>query len=165
MVRLILLLVPGSVRKRKIALAALVGGAVALALRGARRAAHHAAARGKSGLRTLSMALPMLSRWHLLALAFAALLAPAAAWAGPPFMTDDPEPTETGHWEIYGPLVESEGRGFDFSAMEYLPAMLLSGFLFPFVGMPRWAQSSMKCAPFCALSENRIPLLAMMPTG
>lgn len=47
-------------------------------------------------------------------LAAAALLAPAAAWAGPPFMTDDPEPTDTGHWEIYGPLVEGEGRGIDY---------------------------------------------------
>lgn len=41
-------------------------------------------------------------------------LAPAAAWAGPPFLTDDPEPTETGHWEIYGPLLEGEGKGVDF---------------------------------------------------
>lgn len=24
-----------------------------------------------------------------------------AAWAGPPYATDDPEPTDTGHWEIY----------------------------------------------------------------
>ena len=32
-------------------------------------------------------------------------------------------------------------------------------------GMPRWAQSSMKCAPFCEDSENRMPLLATMPTG
>jgi hypothetical protein len=30
---------------------------------------------------------------------------------------------------------------------------------------PRWQQSSMKCAPFSALSENSTPLLAMMPTG
>lgn len=36
------------------------------------------------------------------------------AFAGPPFLTDDPEPTEAGHWEIYAPLVESEGRGGDF---------------------------------------------------
>ena len=42
------------------------------------------------------------------------LAAPTAAWAGPPFMTDDPEPTETGHWEIYGPLVEAEGRRIDY---------------------------------------------------
>ncbi|PKB19013.1 outer membrane putative beta-barrel porin/alpha-amylase [Novosphingobium kunmingense] len=39
---------------------------------------------------------------------------PAAASAGPPFMTDDPEPTETGHWEIYGPLVEGDGLGGDY---------------------------------------------------
>lgn len=40
------------------------------------------------------------------------------AWAGPPFLTDDPEPTERHHWEIYGPLLEGEGRGgaFDGSA-------------------------------------------------
>lgn len=36
------------------------------------------------------------------------------AFAGPPFLTDDPEPTETGHWEIYAPLIEAEGRGTDF---------------------------------------------------
>ncbi len=29
------------------------------------------------------------------------LLLPASALAGPPYATDDPEPTETGHWEIY----------------------------------------------------------------
>jgi hypothetical protein len=27
--------------------------------------------------------------------------APDAALAGPPYLTDDPEPTDTGHWEIY----------------------------------------------------------------
>src|SRR5690606_32685348 len=37
-----------------------------------------------------------------------------AAFAGPPFLTDDPEPTETHHWEIYAPLLEAEGRGIDF---------------------------------------------------
>jgi len=47
-------------------------------------------------------------------LALAILFTPTAAWAGPPFLTDDPEPTETGHWEIYGPIVEGEGRGSDF---------------------------------------------------
>ncbi len=51
-----------------------------------------------------TMILPML----------AALLVPGVAWAGPPFLTDDPEPTDTGHWEIFGPLVEAEGRGADF---------------------------------------------------
>ena len=29
--------------------------------------------------------------------------------------------------------------------------------------MPRWAQISMKWAPFSALSENSTPLLATMP--
>lgn len=33
------------------------------------------------------------------------------AQAGLPFLTDDPEPTELGHWEIFGPLIEAEGRG------------------------------------------------------
>jgi hypothetical protein len=47
-------------------------------------------------------------------IAVAALLVPAAAGAGPPFLTDDPEPTEKGHWEIYAPLFEAEGRGGDF---------------------------------------------------
>jgi hypothetical protein len=36
------------------------------------------------------------------------------AFAGPPFLTDDPEPTETGHWEIYAPLLEGEGKGANF---------------------------------------------------
>jgi Putative MetA-pathway of phenol degradation len=35
------------------------------------------------------------------------------AAAGPPFLTDDPEPTETGHWEIYAPVVEAAGQGVD----------------------------------------------------
>ena len=42
------------------------------------------------------------------------MLLPSAAFAGPPFLTDDPEPTETGHWEIYAPLFEAEGSGEDF---------------------------------------------------
>ncbi len=37
-----------------------------------------------------------------------------AALAGPPLLTDDPEPTDTGHWEIYAPLFEAEGRGGEF---------------------------------------------------
>jgi hypothetical protein len=44
--------------------------------------------------------------------AFAALAlatAPAAAVAGPPYLTDDPVPTETGHWEIYA-FTDGEGR-------------------------------------------------------
>jgi len=37
-----------------------------------------------------------------------ALAAPAGA--GPPFLTDDPEPTDTGHWEIYAPYADGSGR-------------------------------------------------------
>src|ERR1700742_1613840 len=31
----------------------------------------------------------------------ASLAAAAPAWAGPPYVTDDPQPTDLGHWEIY----------------------------------------------------------------
>ena len=51
---------------------------------------------------------------RLRALVVAAALVPATAHAGPPFLTDDPEPTDTGHWEIYAPLFEAEGSGADF---------------------------------------------------
>lgn len=53
---------------------------------------------------------------QLLAAAALALVASPAS-AGPPFLTDDPEPTDTGHWEIYAPLIEAEGRGGDFSGV------------------------------------------------
>lgn len=46
-----------------------------------------------------------------LAMVLMTLLMTPPALAGPPFLTDDPEPTETGHWEIYAPLVEAEGAG------------------------------------------------------
>lgn len=52
--------------------------------------------------------------WRAALLGLLLLLQPAQSWAGPPFMTDDPEPTETGHWELYGPIVEGEGRGSEF---------------------------------------------------
>lgn len=42
------------------------------------------------------------------------LSVPAMALAGPPFLTDDPEPTDVGHWEIYAPLLESSGRGISY---------------------------------------------------
>jgi hypothetical protein len=48
------------------------------------------------------------------AVGLAAALAAGLAWAGPPFLTDDPEPTETGHWEIYAPEFEAAGKGADF---------------------------------------------------
>jgi hypothetical protein len=43
----------------------------------------------------------------------ATMLLPGVALAGPPFLTDDPEPTDTGHWEIYAPLAEASERGSD----------------------------------------------------
>jgi hypothetical protein len=43
---------------------------------------------------------PSTIRSIVLALA-AVILLPTPASAGPPFLTDDPQPTDTGHWEIY----------------------------------------------------------------
>ncbi len=37
----------------------------------------------------------------MVAFATVTLLAPATAHAGPPYVTDDPEPVEFGHWELY----------------------------------------------------------------
>lgn len=41
--------------------------------------------------------------------AFAVAGAAAPAYAGPPYLTDDPVPTDTGHWEIYA-FTAGEGR-------------------------------------------------------
>ena len=51
---------------------------------------------------------------RLLATGLLLSFVPVPALAGPPFMTDDPEPTDFGHWEIYAPLLETEGSGRDF---------------------------------------------------
>ena len=45
------------------------------------------------------------------AIVLSTLLLPFCELDGPPFLTDDPQPTETVHWEIYGPLIETEGKG------------------------------------------------------
>jgi hypothetical protein len=47
----------------------------------------------------------------------ALLLAAAAApaWAGPPYLTDDPAPTDTGQWEIYA-FTAAEGHRSDVDA-------------------------------------------------
>jgi hypothetical protein len=47
----------------------------------------------------------------------------------------------------------------------FLPTMKPVMFWRNTSGTPRWAHSSMKCAPFCADSPKRMPLLATMPTG
>src|SRR5665213_173600 len=33
------------------------------------------------------------------------------AMAGPPFITDDPEPVDLGHWEVYGFSAGASGHG------------------------------------------------------
>lgn len=52
--------------------------------------------------------------WSLGLAAVALIVAPDRAAAGPPFLTDDPEPTETGHWEIYAPALDAAGKGRDY---------------------------------------------------
>lgn len=39
--------------------------------------------------------------WRLWPVALAILAMPGAALAGPPFVTDDPEPVDLNHWEVY----------------------------------------------------------------
>jgi hypothetical protein len=39
------------------------------------------------------------------------LLAPMSAAAGPPYLTDDPQPTDPGHWEIYNFVQSAAGDG------------------------------------------------------
>ncbi len=46
----------------------------------------------------------------LAALCFLAALS-APAFAGPPFATDDPEPVDLGHWEVYGYTAGTRVRG------------------------------------------------------
>jgi hypothetical protein len=41
----------------------------------------------------------------------AVLFAPAAARAGPPYITDDPQPTDPGHWEVYDYVLGVEAPG------------------------------------------------------
>ena len=50
-------------------------------------------------------------RWKLVAGCGLAFLAAAPASAGPPFRTDDPEPVELQHWEVYGFTAGSHVRG------------------------------------------------------
>jgi hypothetical protein len=54
------------------------------------------------------------------AVAAGLLVAAGAAWAGPPFMTDDPEPLETGHSEAY--VFSSYDRGPDSGRQTQAPA-------------------------------------------
>lgn len=60
----------------------------------------------------------MTPNWRAVAIAGAtislALASADRASAGPPFLTDDPEPTETGRWEIYAPALDAAGKGRSF---------------------------------------------------
>jgi len=42
---------------------------------------------------------------------FSLVLSPMVAWAGPPFVTDDPEPVEYRHWEIYLSSQHAKDKG------------------------------------------------------
>jgi hypothetical protein len=44
----------------------------------------------------------------------ALIVAPDRDAAGAPFLTDAPEPTETGHWELYAPPLDASGKGRDY---------------------------------------------------
>jgi hypothetical protein len=46
-------------------------------------------------------------------LAIAAVATPTPAFAGPPYLTDDPVPADAGHWEAFA-FAEGEGRHSDF---------------------------------------------------
>ena len=51
-----------------------------------------------------------MSSWRL-AVLLALLATPNVAWAGPPYVTDDPQPTDVGHWEIYAFATGAEASG------------------------------------------------------
>jgi hypothetical protein len=56
--------------------------------------------------------------WILLA----ALATPTPGMAGPPFVTDDPEPVEYGHWEINNALVGTLVQGGGSAALPWIDA-------------------------------------------
>jgi len=68
------------------------------------------------------------------------VLAAGSANAGPPFETDDPEPVEPGHWEVYGftlgSFVHGESAGLlpatelNYGALENLQLHLVAGAAF-----------------------------------
>jgi ABC-2 type transport system permease protein len=52
-----------------------------------------------------------------------------------------------------------ELQAIQMSMMFFLPNMMLSGFIFPFLGMPRWAQVIGECLP---LTQIRIVRAIML---
>ena len=51
------------------------------------------------------------SKWLMRCIGTTVLLAATPAVAGPPFFSDDPEPTDPSHWEIYGYLAGTHVAG------------------------------------------------------
>jgi ABC-2 type transport system permease protein len=47
----------------------------------------------------------------------------------------------------FSTLAQNQLQAIQMSMMFFLPNMLLSGFIFPFLGMPRWAQVIGECLP------------------
>jgi hypothetical protein len=67
---------------------------------------------------------------------------------------------------LFADGVDQLGAVLDDALLSYfLPTMKPVMFCRNRSGMLRWLQSWMNCAPFCDDSENRMPLLARMPTG
>ena len=50
------------------------------------------------------------ARCRVFALGLVGVLLSGPVWAGPPFLTDDPEPVEPKHWELYAATQWSAGR-------------------------------------------------------
>jgi hypothetical protein len=51
------------------------------------------------------------SAWRIVSVLAVLAAAPLVAWAGPPYVTDDPQPTDAGHWEIYNFVTATETPG------------------------------------------------------
>jgi ABC-2 type transport system permease protein len=47
----------------------------------------------------------------------------------------------------FSTLAQNQLQAMQLSIMFFLPSILLSGFMFPFLGMPRWAQIVGECLP------------------
>jgi hypothetical protein len=59
-------------------------------------------------LRPASSRAALARTWYVASLLPLVLALCAAAWAGPPFITDDPEPVELHHWEVYIASLETK---------------------------------------------------------
>lgn len=60
----------------------------------------------------------------------------------------------------FSTLAQNQLQAMQMSMMFFLPNMLLSGFVFPFLGMPRWAQIVGECVPLTHF--NRIARAIML---